>query len=853
MNKIGNNISFKGKYAIYGDKEQTSKAVSHVIANKKDDVDFFPITMGTNRLVIVATDKDVVTLKNKKNESDFISNVKQALLPKNMLKRISNLFNYIFSSSKDVPVISNQELEKIGTRFNKFDYTTGEFVDKSSSTVTYADGTYKKYSSLGNIFEQKFEDGTIRKNNSKGYIIEYPNGTYKQYASGGNLKEEKFEDGSIETYRYSSGKQLLQSKIIPANNPNEKPIVRNYLYSSNVLTFITESTGKIAKVDKYGNETWLDIDAKKIGEGFKEEFKDPAILVRYYTDGSQDCFKCGFLHSTRLENSTKIFYHNNGNVSQIRKPDGIVENYYEQGNLKSVCDSKGLVKEFNIDGTISFERLNDDSRKYYRYLNLEVFTFVAKDGLITETDGGVISENKELVTFTTKNGSSFIFDCIGKPAKPQKTQIVKQSVKKTRKTDNERPPLPIFVQNSLKRGGVVDYQNKTVSFLRNNDIIDIYNYEGVLRRRRFPEGEEKEFDKFGNVVAETNPFGTKIQHNIGNSNARKIVTTPDGIQTVYAWGDKLAAKIYPDGTEIRFNNWGQPIEKILPNKVRGTYHYEPVTNRLLFISYTDNSIVSDEGDVDRKNQTISFTMKDGSKHIYSSNGKLVAVQLKSGVTNILDEEQRLKEKVYKNGTRALYNKKGILTSKIYTNGIIEEYNERGIITKITDAAGDSYEYFYGKLIRAPKNILIRSQKQRNLYNSARKSLISTIAWKLAPETKAGLSEHAQGDAYLASIIEKKNYNQKLDQALKFSRPVDYSEPMEISNKENIKYLSYLKQSWADTGVEEFSQGMSAAYEIFRQYIESGVDAIEDLEAREAVKEWIEENPDKNNVLMYSKK
>ena len=166
---------------------------------------------------------------------------------------------------------------------------------------------------------------------------------------------------------------------------------------------------------------------------------------------------------------------------------------------------------------------------------------------------------------------------------------------------------------------------------------------------------------------------------------------------------------------------------------------------------------------------------------------------------------------------------------------------------------DVYEYYYGKLIKAPRNVIIRNQKQRNLYNSARQSLISTVAWKLSPETKSGLSEHAQGDTYLASIIAKKDFNQKLSQAIKFSRPIDSSEPIEISKKENIKYLSYLKQSWTDIGVEEFSKGLSAVYEIFKQYMESGIESIEDEEARNAVKEWIEENPDKHNILMYSKK
>ena len=851
MQKISNNISFKGKYAIYGDKESTSNAVNHILVNKKNNVDFFPITTGNNRLIIVATDEDAITLKSKKQEADFISNIKNALISKNLIKRTENLFNYIFGSSKKVPILIDSELSKIGTRFHTFDFSTGFFSDRTLSTVLYADGTYQKYSSAGNLVEEKFEDGAIRKNNSKGYIIQYPNGTYKQFSSNQKLREEKFEDGSIERYRHAAGRQFLQTKISPPISPDAEPIVRNYLYDSGSLSFITESTGRVAKVDKDGNEIWLDIDSSKIGDGFSEEFIDQTTLVRNYSDGSKDTFKCGVLASTLQTDGTKIFYYRNGQIEKVRKNNGTIENYYENGNLKSIYKGYTRLKEFYEDGKICYELLEDNCSKYYRYSGSESFSYIVKDGVIFTSDG-TISEDKKEVVFTKKDGTTISFNYYGLEVKKAKdTKRTKEP--KTPKKEEPKEYLPIFVVNSLKVGAILDREKKTVSFLRDNDTIDIYNYDGVLLCRRFPEGDEKEFDSHGQVVAETSPFGTRIDYHRGDFSRHKTVTTPDGIKSVYSWDDRLMAKIYPDGKEYRYNRWGQPEEVILPNRKRGTYHYEPVTNNLLFISYTDNSIVSENGEIDRDNQTVSFLQKDGNRHVYSSNGKLIAIKLKNGITNFLDEDGKLKEKVYPNGTRATYDKKGILISKIFTNGIIEEYNERGVITKITDKTGDVYEYYYGKLIKAPRNILIRNQKQRNLYISARQSLISTIAWKLSPETKAGLSEHAEGDSYLASIIAKKDFNQKLSQALKFSRPVESSEPIEVSKKENIKYLSYLKQSWKDIGVEEFSKAISAAYEIFRQYVEYGIDSIEDLEVREAVREWVQENPDKNNILMYSKK
>lgn len=853
MNKIGCNLSFKGKYAVYGDKEKASRAVSNIIANKKDSVEIFPISTGNNRLVLIATDEDALTLKNKKKEVDFIDNIKKSLTTKNIVKRVSNLFKYIFGSVENAPIITDA-IDKIGIRFYPFDYSSGEFINNPMSTVAYADGSYKKYGKSENIIEEGLPDGTVIKENSREKIVERPDRTYEKYSTNGKLKEAKLIDGSIEYYRHTGGKQLLLTKVFPIENDSEKPLIRNYLYNGTQHTYITESTGNIAKIDENGEEIWLDVPKEKIGDDFKEELVEPTVLIRYYTDGTAESYKNGFLYCSMSADSTKTFFDKDGLITKIKRPDGLVENYDQYGNLKSICNKYGtLLKSYNNDGKIEYEKIDEFTSKRYKYFGSETFSYVIKNNEIVEADGEINANRKE-VTFRTNEGLKHIFDshgneCIKKVAKTSK----KNSDKKAQSENEEK--LPIFVTASLKRGATVDKDKKTVSLLRDDGYLEVYNYTGNLLYTRTPDGDEKEYNTAGSVVAESTPFGVRTEYDVTYpySGVYKKVIGSDGVKNSYSYSNKLLSKHFPDGTEIKYNRLGQPIEKILPNRVIGTYHYEPVTSRLLFISFTDNSVVADGGEIDRDAQTVSFPMKDGTKHIYAYSGNLIAIELKNGVRNILDENKKLKEKLYPNGTRALYNQKGVLTTKIYTNGIIEEYNQRGVITKITDSCGNTYEYFYGKLIKAPKNIFIRNQKQRNLYNSARQSLISTIAWKLSPETKSGLSEHAQGDAYLASIIEKKNYNQKLQQSMNFSRPVDYSEPMEISDKENIKYLSYLKQSWTDIGTEEFSKGLSAAYEIFRQYVESGLESIDDADVQSAVKEWVKENPDKNNVLMYSKK
>ena len=72
-----NKLSFTGRYALKGKTEQVNRALCTIKSIKKDDVAFFNITSGDNKISIVATDEDKKQLEDKKADSNFCNDIRK--------------------------------------------------------------------------------------------------------------------------------------------------------------------------------------------------------------------------------------------------------------------------------------------------------------------------------------------------------------------------------------------------------------------------------------------------------------------------------------------------------------------------------------------------------------------------------------------------------------------------------------------------------------------------------------------------------------------------------------------------------------------------------------------------------
>ena len=189
-------------------------------------------------------------------------------------------------------------------------------------------------------------------------------------------------------------------------------------------------------------------------------------------------------------------------------------------------------------------------------------------------------------------------------------------------------------------------------------------------------------------------------------------------------------------------------------------------------------------------------------------------------------------------------------AKAIINGEIEPVNEyifsspNGYSVGI-DLNNPKNEEYALKLffIEQTKEELAKTKTQNKEKNKTLFGLKSKIAWVLSPNTRETASELAQGDGYLASIIEKEARikNQQLEPNAEAEEISEKTPQETLSEAEEIKLNQYFKNVWETAGTIEYKNACIKASEIVKIYNEKGLDAIEESEIKEIIKEYMQQD------------
>ena len=380
MNLNTNDINFSGRYVLKGRAEAANKAANVIKAVKGDKVDFFPITCGDNKIVVVATDKDVVTLQENKNDPNLYFEIKKMCSEKN--KFLSKLFKRLFGTDKDALIIQGDNLARFGLYSNAIDYNTGASKSKYRSAENFVDGTCKKYTLRGRLCELTTPDGAVVQIGQDGSRnILKPDGTVEfipaktyfeakpkaQPAPFVEPKSNKSEVSQREKMTIASpirrnesqsaklAKTVQAPKIEPAKAESLKITAPKEIIKSDVL----DSKGRISKR--------ILEDGITVNYFYKEKSDD--ILFVYYSDGKFES-ENGIVNTQEntisfpyRDGILQVFNHEGRTVSFIF-PDGTRKNFDKHMCIIEKIYPDGTKEMFNERGSM-YLTIHPDGRKEY--------------------------------------------------------------------------------------------------------------------------------------------------------------------------------------------------------------------------------------------------------------------------------------------------------------------------------------------------------------------------------------------------------------------------------------------------------------------------------------------------------
>lgn len=288
MNIKPNNTNFTGRYILKGKIDHVNKAAVEIKANKKDKVEFYPITSGENRIVVVATNKDAITLKKKKEE-DLNAEIKKIIKDKKNF--LSNLCNLIFGTNEDTLIIENDELNRFIRTVKSTNFNNGSSNSNFKSAKKFVDGTIKRYTIKGRLHQIELPDGTIEKIDADGTrTIISPDGIVLTIGSKKEIPITQQEQKQTKEIKIETTELEVQKEIINTDGTISTPY-RDGIWkvsdpNGNLLSFIfPDGTRKNYDID--GN-----ITEKIFPNGKKELFsKEGKLLVIINPDGSYEDIK----------------------------------------------------------------------------------------------------------------------------------------------------------------------------------------------------------------------------------------------------------------------------------------------------------------------------------------------------------------------------------------------------------------------------------------------------------------------------------------------------------------------------------------------------------------------------------
>lgn len=379
MSISSNDINFSGRYVLKGKATPANKAANVIKAVKGDKVDFFPITCGENKIVVVATDKDVASLQAKKTDPNLYSDIKKMCAQKDNF--LSKLFIRFFGTDKDALIIQGDNLARFGLYSNTIDYSTGASKSKYRSAENFVDGTCKKYTLRGRLCELTTPDGTtvqigqdgsrtILKSDGTSEFI--PSKTHEvarpqpQPAPFVEPKAKKSETMQSEKMIITSPIRRSEPQAVKfietMQMPKEEPVVKPAKIEAP-----KETTG-LDVIDSKGRITKRTLEDGTVANYFYKEKSDDVLFI-YYSDGRFES-ENGIVN--KQENTIsfpyrdgilQVFNHEGRNVSFIF-PDGTRKNFDKRMCIMEKIYPDGTKELFNERGRMYLTIHPDGTKEY---------------------------------------------------------------------------------------------------------------------------------------------------------------------------------------------------------------------------------------------------------------------------------------------------------------------------------------------------------------------------------------------------------------------------------------------------------------------------------------------------------
>lgn len=372
MNINSSDINFSGRYALKGKTTPTNRAANTIKSVKGKDVEFFPITCGDNRIVVVATDKDVKTLQEKRNDPNLYWDIKKMCADKD--KFLSNLFKHLFGTDSNALIIQGDNLARFGLYSNVVNFDNGSSASKYRSAEYFVDGTIKKYTLRGRLCELTTPDGTIVQIGQDGSrnIIK-PDGSKETIPAKKPepVKTEPLPAPFVEPKVQKP--QIAQSEKIVITSPirRSEPKAVKFVETQEPKKIEAPKDVMVADVvDSKGRITKRVLEDGTIANYFYRERSDEILFI-YYSNGKFES-KDGVVNKEEntisfpyRDGIKQVFNHEGRNVSFIF-PDGTRKNYDKRMCIIEKIYPDGKKEMFNEQGKMFLTIYPDGTKEYTR-------------------------------------------------------------------------------------------------------------------------------------------------------------------------------------------------------------------------------------------------------------------------------------------------------------------------------------------------------------------------------------------------------------------------------------------------------------------------------------------------------
>ena len=372
MNINSSDINFSGRYVLKGKTTPTNKAANTIKSVKGKNVEFFPITCGDNRIVVVATDKDAKTLQEKRNDPNLYWDIKKMCADKD--KFLSNLFKHIFGTDSNALIIQGDNLARFGLYSNVVNFDNGASASKYRSAEYFVDGTIKKYTLRGRLCELTTPDGTIvqiGQDGSKNIIK--PDGSKETILAKKPefVKTEPLPTPFVEPKVQKP--QMVQSEKMVITSPirRSEPKAVKFVETQEPKKIETPKDVMVADVlDSKGRVSKRTLEDGTVANYFYKERSDEILFI-YYSNGKFES-KDGVVNKEEntisfpyRDGIKQVFNHEGRNVSFIF-PDGTRKNFDKHMCIIEKIYPDGKKEMFNEQGKMFLTIYPDGTKEYTR-------------------------------------------------------------------------------------------------------------------------------------------------------------------------------------------------------------------------------------------------------------------------------------------------------------------------------------------------------------------------------------------------------------------------------------------------------------------------------------------------------